>query len=225
MSDEGFLRRWSRRKLAETPSPAADAESAATLPSQPSAAARGKGSLEGLPPRGGERLDQGDSATAATKSEDDAIDPTTLPPLESLGPDSDYSVFLRKGVPEALRLAALRKAWTSDPFIRDFRSPAIDYGWDFTTPDYALRPGDNVAKLLDQIYSPGGGEPAQPEVASSAEVREPQPAPSAATVPAPPVPVSQIEAAPPVGRPEPLTESRPRVLRRKHGGALPGKPD
>ena len=63
-------------------------------------------------------------------------------------------------------LTALRKAWASDPFIRDFRSPAIDYGWDFTTPDYALRPGDNVAKLLDQIFPPGAPASAEPEAAT-----------------------------------------------------------
>ena len=170
-------------------------------------------------------MDGGDSATPAPKAEDDAIDPSTLPPLESLGPDSDYTVFLRKGVPEVLRLAALRKAWASDPFIRDFRSPAIDYGWDFTTPDYALRPGDDVAKLLDQIFPPGAREPARPDVLAPGAPSEPQPARSDATEPAKPMPVPQIEAAPPAVNPEPAPAPQPAVQRRKHGGALPGEPD
>ena len=35
--------------------------------------------------------------------------------------------------PQALRSAALRKAWTADPLIRDFVN-SLDYGWDFNTP-------------------------------------------------------------------------------------------
>ncbi len=53
-----------------------------------------------------------------------------MPPLESLGPDSDYSGFLSRGVSEALRKKAL---------ARLFRSPAYnvvdgldDYAEDFT---------------------------------------------------------------------------------------------
>ena len=40
-----------------------------------------------------------------------------LPSLDSLGPDSDLLAFLKKGVPAALRNAALRKAWAIDPEI------------------------------------------------------------------------------------------------------------
>jgi hypothetical protein len=151
------------------------------------------------------------------KPEEDAIDPATLPPLESLGPDSDYTAFLRKGVPEALKLAALRKAWMSDPFIRDFRSPAIEYGWDFTTPDYSLRATDDVEKLLDRILPRG-----EPAVAPASEPPQATPAgrqtePSPPPAPAPP----RVEAKPPAPQPAPA-EAGERPLRRKHGGALPG---
>ncbi len=148
------------------------------------------------------------------KQDEDTIDPATLPPIESLGPGSDYTVFLKKGVPEALRLAALRKAWVSDPFIRDFRSPAIDYGWDFTTPDYALRPSDNVAKMLDQIFPPAN-------------------APLGETTPAPPPSVAEkVSAAGSESLPKKEAEvAAPSDLqpqlspRRKHGGALPEDSD
>ena len=44
-----------------------------------------------------------------------------LPPIESLGKDSDYTLFMREGVPEDMRQAALRKLWRSDPaFLEQF---------------------------------------------------------------------------------------------------------
>ncbi len=40
-----------------------------------------------------------------------------LPAIETLGADSDYSGFMRAGVPDALRVQALRKLWRSHPVI------------------------------------------------------------------------------------------------------------
>ena len=40
-----------------------------------------------------------------------------LPDIESLDKDSDYTTFLREGVPEVLRNQALRKLWRSDPVL------------------------------------------------------------------------------------------------------------
>ncbi len=48
-------------------------------------------------------------------------------------PDSDIRAFLEKGVPVALTKAALRRAWTADPAIRDFMRIAENQ-WDFTDP-------------------------------------------------------------------------------------------
>lgn len=39
----------------------------------------------------------------------------TLPPLDDLGPESDFSGFMDKRVPDFLRRQALRKLWLSDP--------------------------------------------------------------------------------------------------------------
>ena len=44
--------------------------------------------------------------------------------------DTDISGFLAAGVPSDLTRAALRRAWTSDPKIRNFVGLA-DYDWDF----------------------------------------------------------------------------------------------
>lgn len=86
--------------------------------------------------------------------------PPDLPPLESLGRDSDYTAFLREGVPQALRLAALRKAWSSDPAIAGFRGFA-EYDWDFNAPGYGqLLPVDDVAALCRRAL--GEDTPSEP---------------------------------------------------------------
>ncbi len=56
-----------------------------------------------------------------------------LPHLEDLTAESDVAAFLKKGVPLALKHAALRKAWSLDPGIRDFVGPS-EYAWDFNKP-------------------------------------------------------------------------------------------
>jgi Protein of unknown function (DUF3306) len=53
-----------------------------------------------------------------------------LPPVDELTVDSDYTVFLRKNVPAALRNAALRKLWSSDPVFAN-RDGLCDYDEDF----------------------------------------------------------------------------------------------
>jgi hypothetical protein len=40
-----------------------------------------------------------------------------LPPIESLTKDSDFTAFLKAGVPEELKNAALRRLWRSDPTL------------------------------------------------------------------------------------------------------------
>ena len=40
-----------------------------------------------------------------------------LPAVETLGANSDYSGFMHAGVPEELRVQALRKLWRSHPSI------------------------------------------------------------------------------------------------------------
>ena len=61
------------------------------------------------------------------------FDPTDLPSLDSITAGTDISQFLRAGVPAELTVAALRRAWVSDPVIRDFIGIAENQ-WDFTNP-------------------------------------------------------------------------------------------
>jgi hypothetical protein len=57
-----------------------------------------------------------------------------LPSLDSIDAQSDITVFLGDDVPAPLRLAALRRAWSADPAIRDFRG-LQESDWDFDDPD------------------------------------------------------------------------------------------
>jgi hypothetical protein len=58
----------------------------------------------------------------------------TLPPIESIDAQTDINVFLQRGVPDELRLAALRRSWTVDPAIRDFKD-GQENDWNFNDPD------------------------------------------------------------------------------------------
>jgi hypothetical protein len=62
------------------------------------------------------------------------FDPVTLPPIETIDAQTDITVFLQSVVPQELRLAALRRAWTVDPAIRDFKGPQ-ENDWNFNDPN------------------------------------------------------------------------------------------
>jgi hypothetical protein len=155
LSEEGFLARWSRRKRAAE----------AGLPEDPPATAP-----EALPAVAPE----GPPAPAEPE-----FDPASLPPVESLTAESDFTAFLRKEVPEALKRAALRRAWALDPAIRDFVGPA-DYAWDFNAPDgvpgFSLELGGDVQKLLAQAMGLDREEapaPPAPDLAATLPEAEP----------------------------------------------------
>lgn len=156
--------------------------------------------------------------------EEEEIDLASLPSIESLTAESDFSVFLKKGVPLALRNAALRKLWLTEPSVVNYKA-LVEYNWDFTAPGYGeLLPTDNIAKMAQQVFSGFSQTPSAEETpqAESAEIPSQQPA-----LPAPeeeaiaavrmsdqPVPAEPV-AEP---TPEPSTDLPPR---RRHGGALP----
>ena len=112
--NDNIFARWSRRKQAvrygETPAPDEEQNAPEVAAAEVSA----------------EPVDQQPSMVEA-----DAGEP--LPSVEDLTAESDLSVFLRKGVPEALKSAALRKMWSLDPVIRDYIGPS-EYAWDFNKP-------------------------------------------------------------------------------------------
>jgi len=64
---------------------------------------------------------------------DAPVDATNLPPIESIGTGSNIRPFLASGVPADLMRAALRRAWSTDPAIREF-SGLSENSWDFNAP-------------------------------------------------------------------------------------------
>ena len=135
--DKGFLARWSQRKQeAKQPEPKPDAPTDENTESS------------------GSPAPQGDDVTPE-------FDLSTLPKLEELTGSTDITAFLRKGVPEHLRNAALQKSWALDPAIRNYVNPALEYAYDWNAPGGVpgggeLGAGFDVARLVSQIM----GEPA-----------------------------------------------------------------
>jgi hypothetical protein len=151
MSDEdqsgdhkNFLARWSQRK-GEAKQPNRDAPAAeADVPSVP----------------------------VAESDAEPEFDLSSLPKLEDMTATTDITAFLRKGVPEHLRNAALRKSWALDPAIRNYVNPALDYAYDWNTPggvpgSSEIGAGMDVARLVSQIM--GSGEPAVEPSASAVD--------------------------------------------------------
>jgi hypothetical protein len=111
MSDEEFLARWSRRKRE------ARAGNDASEPAEPMEARARAPSV-------------GTGEAPPTPD----VDLSSLPPIDSIDAATDITTFLRKGIPRELSRAALRRAWTADPVIRDFVGLA-ENAWDFNDPN------------------------------------------------------------------------------------------
>ncbi|PLX38142.1 MAG: hypothetical protein C0606_07885 [Hyphomicrobiales bacterium] len=182
---EGALSRWSQRKaearkmrrgsaapriaaaeptspeLAETAAeiPAAAEDAAQVLKSDPDAPGT-------LPPLG--------SDPAEPLSEEDAralTEELGLPALDELNRESDYTGFLAKGVPAALKNAALRKLWVSDPVLANI-DKLNDYDEDYRAAQAlgeAVKTAYRVGKGFlddDEIAPPS---PANAEAATDGE--------------------------------------------------------
>lgn len=210
-SDDSFLGRWSRRKRAQATPDVPDVETPAVAP-QPLV-------------------------------EDEALsaeDLARLPALDDLTPDSDIKAFLQKGVPKALRNAALRRKWMLVPGIRDYKDPAVDYAWDWNTPGGV--PGDGhppsperAAQMLRDLIEPRrpatnaadeaapDQEDAAPPISDSADA---QTLDGVVHPPEPQLESVRISAAPakaPAPGPDAVKpDDQPPVSRKRHGGALPG---
>jgi hypothetical protein len=149
---------------------------------------------------------------------EDEFDLTSLPPIESLTIESDFKAFLHRKVPLDLRAAALRRAWSLDPAIRDFIGPA-DYAWDFNAPDgvpgFALELGGDAMKLLSHALGLDAPVP-KPEAEPQDEALAVAEAP-ALEAPAHAPNISIAEATPDPESPPEASMERPR----RHGSALP----
>ena len=86
---------------------------------------------------------------------DRPFDLASLPSIESITAHTDITAFLNTRVPVELTRAALRRAWTTDPTIRDFIGIAENQ-WDFNDPNAIpgfgpLDPTDKIADLVAQV--------------------------------------------------------------------------
>jgi Protein of unknown function (DUF3306) len=250
MSDrETFMARWSRRKRAsaqdgESAEPSAPADDAAAQAPQAIGAPQAAGAPQAIgAPQGGE-LALG-APSDAPASHEDASPVPQLPSIESIVAESDVRAFLAPGVPPELTRAALRRAWSADPKIRDFIGLS-ENSWDFNDP--GAMPGFGPLELTEEIRqeiarmigrslgedvpdAPGSPPPdvAEPEPEPPpAQAKSAMLAPPAGTVPQPPgqdargqdAPV-QIKADDVAGASAPDGDRGERVLKPRHGRALP----
>jgi len=104
-SDDGFASRWSRRKRAAR-------------------AARSKAGTPAAVPAAEVPVSAESSHEAAP------VPPEALPDPETLSEESDFAVFLKDGVPEAIRRKALRRLWRLNPVFANLDG-LNDYDEDF----------------------------------------------------------------------------------------------
>lgn len=150
MSDpDNFLSRWSRRKL----EPAQESGEQVTAETE-----------QIVDVKDGGAEPEASVAADATKDQpqEPPFDVASLPPIESITAGTDIRDFLKPGVPASLSHAALRRAWTIDPAIRDFIGIAENQ-WDFTNdsiPGFGPIDPADIPRLLAKIISStkDGGE-------------------------------------------------------------------
>jgi hypothetical protein len=180
MSDpENFLSRWSRRKL--------DTEQEASPSARPAEASAkaesGDPESDKTEPQTTESaaLDSRLRGNERNSDFDDGKEPefdlSTLPSLDSITAETDVRVFLQKGIPADLTRAALRRAWTADPNIRDFMEVAENQ-WDFATgsdiPGFGpMRATDDIRQMLADIFGDGPKPPTEAEAKTADKVEPP----------------------------------------------------
>lgn len=162
---EGFVGRWARRKQeakAEEPVDAKDS----LKPAETEAAVA--------------------KVPDEEKKEQPEFDISTLPSIESIVAKTDIRAFLSAGVPAHLTQAALRRAWSADPAIRDYIGLS-ENSWDFNATDSMhgfgpLQPNDNVRQMVSDVFKGITENEPQSKVASAEMQSEVQPEPEQSEV-------------------------------------------
>jgi hypothetical protein len=132
---ENFLKRWSKRKLAERERSKDEQAANQHPPVEHDASAAEPPQTDGI-----------------GKATNETFSLADLPSIDSIAANTDVTAFLRPGVPPDLTRAALRRAWTSDPAIRDFVG-LVENGWDFNNPSAMAGFGAITADELAQLTS------------------------------------------------------------------------
>ncbi|MBL8590932.1 MAG: DUF3306 domain-containing protein [Methylobacteriaceae bacterium] len=154
---------------------------------------------------------------APTEQEVEAI-VARLPALDSIATTRDVSAFLARGVPEALRNAALDLLWRSDPAIRDRVADAIDYAENYLAPEtiagFGAAAPEAGRTLVERLHR-------GVETLTEAGPGPDHPGPVAAIAPQPPAEPPEA----PEARLSTESAAAPRRAPRRHGGALPDSRD
>lgn len=141
-----------------------------------------------------------------------------LPDVAAVSLVDDLAVFLRRGVPAALRHAALRRMWVLNPAIRDYVDDAREYAMDWNAPGGVPGGGivtqEQARALVDRFFAarprpdapPQDGEQTTGTVGNASDLARKR------------VETPQEHAA---ETPEPETVARDVMPGRRHGGATP----
>ena len=219
--DESFLARWARRKRGAAPT------------------ARGQPKPENTPDGA---ASEAAAASVAPEETLSLFDPASLPPIEAIGAGSDIRPFLAAGAPADLTRAALRRAWSADPTIRDFIGLS-ENSWDFNAPGgipgFGSLPEEDARRLLARVTGEKEASDTAPPAAarlsedqtsapaSGPDLRTPGSVPDQTKLghntdadhpnPMPSAETSNIAVRHEMDE----REARPPLPRRRHGGALP----
>jgi len=214
---DNFLSRWSRRKREAGDRNEKKEEAAGKPPAEPVAENEPIG-----------------VASAPDTTPMPKFDAESLPPIESISGETDITAFMRPGVPEALKRAALRRVWSSDPAIRDFVGLNENY-WDAAGPDGIpgfgdLDPNLDVKRMVSELFGEGPRkevteadsaakltENASPSLAEKPDDPDRPPAAAAALTSAD-LPQRNKNVAVQTESTEPVEEKK---IARRHGGAMP----
>src|SRR5262249_31599608 len=144
---ENFISRWSRRKRH-----AADEKAQVEKTSVQQA----------LDPSSGQDSNLTPPKSAVASPQVPEFEVASLPPIESIDAGTDITAFFRDGVPTALRRAALRRAWSADPAIRDFIGLNENY-WDAANPGGIsgfgdLDPKTDVQRMVSDLLGETASE-------------------------------------------------------------------
>ena len=209
---DNFLSRWSRRKR-QADEDKEKNETGETV------AAPAPENQQGIP-----------AAPGAAPSPEFNVE--SLPPIETISAETDITAFMRTGVPETLKHAALRRAWASDPVIRDFVGLNENF-WDAAGPDGIpgfgdLDPNLDVRRMVSELFGETPRQDTQPvleadRVADSSalptdNLPEAADPPQATLPPAEELPQRNENAAAQIEPSESVPEKK---ISRRHGRAMP----
>ena len=198
--EEGFLSRWSRRKLEpeDEPRPAPVEEAAEAEPA------------------------------LSEETEAETLARLQLPDPDTLGAGDDFAPFMQAAVPEYLRKRALRRLWRSNPTLAVLDG-LNDYDDDFTggfvppgTLKTAYEVGKGIVSRTAEALDPVEPDDAIPDASADGETNEPdQIDQELADRPAPPG--VEMAQAPETEREQDLAdEPAPRPARRRMAFRTPG---